>query len=244
MKVGSLISGILLFAYNICFCQSPVKAREEFAKIKEAYDEHKSFSFDVKVVGYKTPTDKTPEIIGKGTTKKGNGFKYSRFDDVECIQHENNTLYIDHSYKIISYYEYTKKRPSQLATPSDMTSVMDSIWKRYDTVLVYKGVENNLKHFVVSNQTDQIKQSDLYFNAGTNLLEKVVYYYNTNNENYEPEYSSVITYYGNYNYNNPSAEACNTKKFIMKNGNEFKPTLAYKEYKVQYYDLTKRTSKH
>jgi hypothetical protein len=224
------------------FSQEKSSSRVELNKIQESYLKYKSISFRVDVLGYENAYDKTPLLLGKGISNKSPNFNYSSFTETECLQKKMFTVYINHAAKIIDCYAYPEKKSPKMAK-MDFSTLIDSLWKGKDTVLVYKGISEGKKHFTIQSPGQEIKQTDLFFNTISNLLEKVIYYYTTTSPNYQSEFSSVILTYKDYVVSSKeSIDKYSFDKYVTKDKSGYKAALAYKNYSVQFHDMTKKSN--
>ncbi len=228
---------ILLLVLTFNFVHAQERHSSELQSVQNSYAKIKDISFEVEVYGYESPTDRTPELVGKGLTSKGSGYSYSKFAETECLQKKNLTLFVNHAHKIINYYEYASVKTSPDGFPGMSP---DSLLKYYDSIIVYKGVENGSKHFTMSTPDADIIQTELYFDQESNLLNKVVYYYASSDEDQQSEYSTVIIYYKNYNITNHQRAKVDFSKYINKSAKGYVASVHYQGYKLQYFDFTKK----
>jgi len=212
----------------------------EYKKVLTAYDNLKDISFNVDVYAYDSPYDKTPELYGSGFVYKSGTSYHSKFSDEENISSNEMSLCIDHETKTMDIFEYKMPQQNKEFLKGIDKYAQDALLS-FDSSIVYKGISDGKKHFVILTPGEDIVQSDLYVDPATNLFTKIVYYYNTaKSEDFEMGVNRIIIYYKNISLAKPSEDWFSFKKYISRNETGIKVMPSFKGYKINYHDFKER----
>jgi hypothetical protein len=210
-------------------------AAAELEKVSTAYSNARHLSMEAHVHVFKDKNDKTGSFAGKGIMRKSKGCYYSRFLNDEMIVNSRCALVIDHAQKTMDYLESAgtknKNAGQQMPDVKQMISENDSV--------KYHGVKAGQKHFTFYNKRAPIVQTELYTNATTGFIEKIVYYYNqgSGDEDYGA-YKAVIEY-RSISLKDPGDDAFSEKKYVTRKGRAIAPAPAYKNYHLTVEDTKK-----
>jgi hypothetical protein len=213
-------------------CCDAQNIKQDMMAMYHSYMNLKYFSTTIKVDVYKKMGDTSPYLSKKGQVKKSGNFYFTSLDDIKLMVNAKYLIYVSGKDKLIYYQEHGKNTKQEFAPPFDIneiTAMIDSAVKRSDSIQ-YMGTVNNMKHYSIRSSRALINAMDLYIDARTSLISKVVYYYNatvmeTNNK--------VTVSFDNVVYDKPFAESeFSESQFLKGSGNSFVAADKYTGYEV------------
>ena len=204
----------------------------ELTKVSKAYLAATDFSADVKVISFATEKQLVGQSLGMGMMRKSKDNYYSKYLDDEMICNNNCTLIIDHSGKIVSYFD--KSSAAKKLSVSNFPS-MDSLLKKTDSTR-YEGIVNGEERFVLYTGKTAILRTELFITPQDHFLRKLIYYYAPNTQDNAYDMYKIEITYVNISLGKVDNDFFSEKKYIdYKNG---KPVLKqeYTAYKLHVGD--------
>jgi mannose-1-phosphate guanylyltransferase len=199
----------------------------EFKKITQAYYSAENLSMEVMVTIYKDKNDKTGTLLSTGWMKKSGTNYYSSFDKKEFLSNSNGIFIIDDREKSIQYYH----RNNNLAEKMSQMPNVDSLMALSDSS-VFKGEEDNAKHYCFYNSESYIFKTEMYVDKTTNFVNKIIYHYKEAAEDESTEMDRVCIVYKNINQDKIEEHIFSEKKYVTIESGKVQATEAYKKYKL------------
>lgn len=225
-----LLSFGLFIVVGVSCCAQNIK--QDMLAMYNSYMSLKYFSTTVQVSIYNTANDKTPTITKKGSVKKSGNMYYTSLDDIKVLINDKYLIYVSGKDKLIYYKEHAKDTKQEFKAPFDIkevTNMLDTALKRSDTIQ-YMGTVNGIKHYSIRSSHSVISTIDLYIEASSNLISKVVYYYDAD---VMKRNNKVAVNFSNTIYKEPFAAAeFSESVFLKKKGNAFIAADGYNGYEV------------
>ncbi len=221
-------AAILLFFCAVCGTVQAQTLGAELKKIRNAYLNAKQLSFNVEVYSYSTKTDKTAELVSKGYMKKSGDKYYSNFNKYELMINGEKALVVDRERKTLDYYEYER---SKQEIPEDYQVNIDSLVTGSDSVVI-RPLQNGLKHFTCFSTTGYVRQTEIYADAQTHLIRRILYYYIESNEDFEMEFDRVEIFYKNIQTNPIDPVFFSFDKYFKKTKSTITPVGDYRGYQM------------
>lgn len=204
----------------------------ELKKIRTAYLNASQLSFEVEVYSYATRADKTPELLSKGTMKKTTGKYYSTFAGYELTVNGEKAVLVDRQRKTLDYYEYETHRPE---LPGNYQVNIDSMMTGADSV-VLRPAQNGLKHFTCFSGNGYVRQTEIYADAQTGFIKRILYYYIDSTDDFEMEFDRVEVVYKNIQTGPIGSGFFNLNKYVKKTGSTLTGIGIYRNYQINYHN--------
>lgn len=224
----------IIFLLIFCACSGMLQAQtlsSELKNVRGAYLKNKNLSFNVEVYSYSTKSDKTAELVSKGNMKKSNDKYYSNFSNYELMIIGENALIVDRAKKTLAYYEYKTGMPEL----SDGNQVnIDSIITGTDSI-VMRPVQNGLKHFTCFSKHGYVRQTEIYVDAQSNFIKRILYYYIESNNDFEIEFDRVEIFYKNIQTKAIDQGFFSFDKYFKKTRSTITPVGDYRNYRMNDY---------
>jgi hypothetical protein len=196
--------------------------KKDMQNMVSYYNNAASLSINIKVNVYQDKSSSASLAQNAKIRKKGRNFFYE-LNDTRMLLSEKSLLMIHENEKDILCRDITSKEYDEFLK-NFITSNLDSVISSYDS-LKFKGNIDNDKYYVVYTPKGAIVKTDLYINASSHGLSKLVYYYN----DLLGAYYKVEIF-----FNNSTATVDNDvfseEKYIIKSGGKYKLTPAYSNY--------------
>jgi hypothetical protein len=208
-----------------------VKAQDFKSDLKGLYEllgtqNNLSTDINIRVVG--TPSG---DMVQKAKIRKSGENYYYQLEGVEMFMDKKNYLMVDNSQKVIVYRPITHQMRENLKKQVANIN-LDTILGKYDSV-TFHGIEQGLKHYTVTISKSYISKAEVYLNADTKFLNKVVFYYSPKMKvrpaNVTVSYSSLTT---------ASLEGDPQLKvgaYFVRNGKQMVAVGKYKGYKIKAF---------
>jgi hypothetical protein len=221
---------MLLFLLFITATGKAQKITAELKQVRDAYLAHDNLSADVSVTIYSGRNDKTGTQAEKGMIRKAGKKYYSKFGTEEMISNEQGTLLVDHSIKEMMFFEKVPRK-MRLDANSGFPGI-DSLVTLSDSVRS-RGIKEGLKLFSFYDRTQAAVQTDIYVDPATNLVRRIVYWYN---ESMQEEYGAykIVVEYSGYSFKDPDPAFFSAKKYITLTKGRPAATAAYKHYNLEF----------
>ncbi len=202
-------------------------AAQELMKVRDVYLSAETFSAEVVVKGYIDENDRIGTTIGTGMLAKTKQAYHSKFAAVEMVANSNCTVIIDHEKKTIIYLEASNKFQMQKSVIPDIDSLL-----ALDDSVIYRGVKSGLKSFSFFSPRSQIYRTDLYVDANTQFIKRIIYYYPE--ANYEDNYDidHIIIDYKNINLKQRDNSFFSENLFVTTVKGKLTLTDKYKKYNL------------
>lgn len=204
----------------------------ELKKIRDAYLANKQLSFDVEVYSYSTKADKTPDLVSKGYMKKSDDKYYSNFNNYELMITGGKALIADRERKTLDYYEYETKKP-EISEGYEVN--IDSLIPATDSV-VMRPLADGLKHFTCFSKEGYVRQTEIYVDARTHFIRRILYYYIDSTEDFELEFDRIEIRYRNIETKPVGQSFFSFDKYFKRTKSTFVPVGEYREFQMNYYD--------
>jgi len=161
---------IFLFAFSA----KAQNAKEDIKKVNESYVKHKDLSMGITYNVFAAYDDNVPMETSAGSYNQHGNARYNRLNEIESVQNSDFSLVIDHDEKMIVIGNPIKFNPGKI-----MLLDLDSALSMYSSV---KYIDNNVSqkgYSMVFKPTaaSEYDKVDMYFNAKTYLVERMVFYY-------------------------------------------------------------------
>ncbi|MBY0425672.1 MAG: hypothetical protein K2Q22_08560 [Cytophagales bacterium] len=220
---------VLLSLVSLVFGNVYTYAQDFKTDIKSLYStmlENKDMSTNVTIYVSGTPMGDLKKYAQ--IRKSGVSFYY-RLDDVEMLLTDKTYLMVDNHNKTIICRPITKKESQQLKKKMVKTD-LDSMIQRYDSV-VYKGMVNEQKHYVIYVSKQVIQQADIYLSASTGFLTQVSFVYNPK---FKVTAGEVVIMYSPLETSSQSNNPClKERTYLIREGKTWKPGQKYKNYQIK-----------
>lgn len=226
-----LLSIAILILYGAVTIQAQTTG-SELKKIRDAYVTNKQLSFDVEVYSYSTKTDKTPELVSKGYMKKSNDKYCSNFNNYELMINGKKALIVDRERKTLDYYEYETNKPE---IPKGYDFNMDSLILGMDSI-VMRPLANGLKHFTCFSKNGFVRQTEIYADAQTHFIKRILYYYIGSTEDFEIGFDRVEIFYKNIQTRLVDESSFSFSKYFKRTKSTFIPVGEYQGYQINSHD--------
>lgn len=223
---------LLLVLYT---CIRPLQAQtlsSELNKVREAYSKSKNLSFNVEVYSYTTKTDKTAELVSKGYMKKNDEKYYSNFDNYELMINAEKALIVDRSRKILDYYEYKTGKPEM---NEGYNVNIDSLLSGTDSIII-RPMQNGLKQFTCFSKNGYVRQTEIFVDAQTNFINRILYYYVASTEDFKIEFDRVEIFYQNIQTKVIDQSYFSFEKYFKRTKSTLTPVGDYRGYKINYHN--------
>jgi len=217
-----LIIIICLFISSKNYAQS---FKEDLKVMYNSYLNADDFYAKIKIDMYESSKDAQPYETRKAEISKSSMKVLYKLDNDQVLINDKCVVIINDEEKMILYKPGKKKERS---IPDIVMPNFDSLMADYNKV-IYKGLVNQSKHYIVNLESSNIKRVDIFLSKESRWLTKLVYYYN---EEYYGIDSKVII-----NFNSITASPNFTKQtfsesqfFRRKNGKVILLPI-YKDYR-------------
>jgi outer membrane lipoprotein-sorting protein len=146
--------------------------QEDFNKMLEAYKDVKNLYVEMENRVYKgNDLEKESSSIIR---KKGNNYLYSLSEHAMLINDDYVVLVDKRNYNIV-FDKFTSEQADRLNKVQ--MPIQEDLLAAYPKIN-YLGTKNNLKHYHLENDKEQIYKMDLFFDANTGFVKRAVYYHN------------------------------------------------------------------
>ena len=178
----------------LCMCFAQITFGQDFAvdmkKMNQAYGANElTIDFEVYLIADEKNTSKK-ESLGLGKIRKKSDLYFSSFDGQHIYHNEDGVVLIDDKEKSVDYIKRSSKRPESKELTNDQINAMIAM---SDTVYFVQ-TKNGVKHYRIFNESADIRIVDLYMNAKTFFIDKLVYTYkeSTKEESFDAHQMEVI----------------------------------------------------
>jgi hypothetical protein len=218
MKKLVLILIVVLTGTNL-FAQD---ARAILKAAGEAFRKHENLNMEVAVYTYEKENS-AASLVGKGKMSKSDKGYYSRFMNDELISNKNGTVILNHEQKTMHYFEGENNKAKKGFVPQpDSLSAGDSA--------VYLGMENGLQHVLIYHRNSYIERTEVFINASTSLLSRIVYYYPPANEEFTADAYKSEVIYEKINFDKANESLFEIGRFVDKKNKTWVATAAWSKY--------------
>jgi len=229
MRTGILIV-IMIIAVNNSYGQEFL---QDMQKMYDAYKGTANFSMNIIFNIYNKKSPSLPEVQ-KGVVKKLGALYYTKFYDNEMVVGKKYTIMVDYSAKEV--YAFISDKSFQPGLKD--YKIPDSL-NYLNKKVEYKGIVNGSKCYILKNPTLEITKYEIYLDAKTGFLSKLVYIYNQNEKQVDYGATKIETDYLNVDLQTIPAETFfSTDKFISVKSGKLALGPAYTGYTL--IDLTKK----
>jgi hypothetical protein len=150
--------------------------KKEYILVHDAYNKLDNFYCELKINVFEDEKTTVPMQKMTATIKKRTTDYWYTMGDITMLLKDDFILYVNTDAKQMVYTIRDKKR--ELPVPNqDAVSMMDSVLKNSDSV-VYKGVQDQCKKYIIYSQKQTIARSEMWINESSHLITKIVYHYN------------------------------------------------------------------
>lgn len=197
---------------------------EDMGKMQQSYAALDNYHGEITTLTYGDLNNKPIDSRKMEVRKKGNSFFYE-LDGMKMIYNENYTLTSNTKSKVIAF----QKTPKQTKSPFEVVPDIKEILKKYQDV-EYKGVVDGAKLYVVKNPRDIISTVELYIDAQTFLMTKLVYHYNPKLK--RDQKKSVILMKNMSTNPQFSTDLFSEKKYVTIKGEKVKLNSRYQQFEL------------
>lgn len=169
MKIKIIVFGLFLF---ISLGAKGQSLEEDFNKMLATYKGVKDLYVEMENKVYKG--DDLQKESSSIIRKKGNNYLYNLSEHSMLINDKYVVLVDKRNYNIV-FDKFTKERAANLN--KIQVPVQEDLLNLYPKTS-YLGTKNNLKHYHLENDKEQIYKIDLYFDVKTGFVKRAVYYHN------------------------------------------------------------------
>lgn len=206
------------------------QVKEEFKKIRKAYTECKQMQFNVEAYSYEAPADNTPALISKGEVKRLGKNYYSSFLDYELMISGEEAVLADHAKKELEYYQFKRSKP--LLKEKEFEANIDTLMNFSDSIVQRRNTKEGQLHFSLYSEGGMIALTELYVDAQTHFISRIIYYYGPSTEDYQIEVNRVDVFYKNIKTSGVKEEFFKVDKYVRRQGGKTLAAERFKGYQV------------
>ncbi len=221
---------IIIAVFFITLLAEHVSAQDfkkDYDKVKESYSKLDVFSCELTVNvfdDYKSVN--ASQTMTSVLKKQKNDFWYS-MGKIKMVMNDQSILYINEDTKEMVYTIRDLK--SEPVIPNQNASeVIDTILRKYDSV-VYIGVVENCKKYIIYSSKALISKTELLIGQDNHLIKKMTYYYLQNGK---PSTKVIINYSKMDLVPQFSKDEFSDKKYAVYSKGSLKPIGRYAGYQT------------
>ncbi len=221
LVLGCVVACLSLAAHAQETAQSLIDAS------RKTYTDAPFLAMDVQVFSFETPQTKKGTLLGSGLMRKRGNDYYSKFGTDELLSNERCLVIADHATHTLLVSEHTKKNGRM----NPYMPMPDSLQKQNDTV-VYKGLVNAQHLLVFSNASGLIQKTEVFLDAKTMLISRLIYYYAASSEEESADVYKVEILYTNVSLSEPDASYFSEKRFVQYQNKRWVAVAPYTKYRL------------
>ncbi len=212
--------------------------KEDLLAMNKAYISAKSFQMNIEIKSFTTAADTKPLFDYKGRAVSSEGNYYTSIMGRTTIFNKRSVLLVDDKQKIILYKKNKKDAKAQNGfSIAKLDSAMVLAGKNVQVKYLLNSAEE--KRIQIAYKNSLIDKLELAINPDNNTIVQVVYYYNTENPEFNNSAAKVTVDYSDIVLNKPIADSYfSENKFITIKKNKITPLNNYAKYQVVDQDQT------
>jgi hypothetical protein len=157
-----------------CLCTYGQDFTKDIKSMRKAFDESTHLHVVMEITVYESDTSSVPYFFEKAEIFRAEG-KYSyKLKEREMLLSEDRLIVVNNNTLEISVSK--RDLDSESFISQQMNFNLDSILNLYENP-IYLGVQDQLKHYKLYQESDLINRIDLFMETSEGLLKKLHYYY-------------------------------------------------------------------
>lgn len=223
-----LVCLILLFGSLSTFGQDTTK---DLRLMQDAYQNLEQFSTDVLIEVFTNATSKQAEVVRHASIQKRQSEYKIKQDNHTMLYNAKCMVLVDEKNQNL---HYTIREPEDAFAPEEsMIPNLDSILNGCDSIR-YRGIKQGLKQYTFYRASAPIKETQLFIDPHSNLIQKLEYRYNAE---LFPSAGLVRISYQNLN-TNPRFQASffSETQYVTHSKKGMEPSPAYSLYTLTTHE--------
>jgi hypothetical protein len=201
--------------------------QKDFVKVYNNYVSKNNLNMDIEMQTFYKNNQKA-QITKVQTRKRGNMY-YSKLGDKEIMNNGKYTIFINHKLKTLIYDE-GKVDNKERSIDNYMEQLQKGLLNvEKSEVIKEKDGIRTYRVLMKYSEEIMITSFDITLNLKRNVIEKIIYYYDENNEYVEAK-KAIVTY-KNVNFEKPDMSYFKGDKYLNF-GKKVTLKSAYKHYKL------------
>lgn len=218
--------------FFLAYCVFAQNIHADMVAMYNSYNKLQYFSSEIQVKIYTDLNDTRPAMVKSGGIKKSNTMYAAYLEDVRMVINKDYLVYVSGYDKLIYYKAHAKKVPDKFKEPFSMkeiASMIDTALRKSDTV-DFLGIKDGQKQYMIRTHSSIIQATALFIDVNTNLISKIVYYYN---KDVMKKNNKVVVEFSNTVYTAPLPVSIFSElQYMKKVGNSFVAADNYKGFEV------------